>query len=347
MNNLRVDLYSDTNSRPTAAMRKAIAEADVGNEQAGEDPTVNRLCKMVADLLGKEAAVYTPSGSMCNEIAYRVFCRQGDEIILDRTAHAVHAETGAPAALSGLMVQPLNGERGIFTADQVRTAVRPLSNHRPRSRLVSVENTSNQGGGTIWSLAQIAAVAEVAREHGLALHMDGARLMNAVVESGISAREFAAPFDSVWIDFSKGLGAPVGAVLAGSTDFITEAWRCKQQFGGAMRQAGIIAAACVYALEHNVDRLADDHENARHFAGLVANIPNLRVEPEKIETNMVFIDVAATGLSAADVADRLRSRGVRIGAMGPTRMRAVTHLDVDRADIEIAAAELRAVTAPA
>ena len=347
MNNLRVDLYSDTNSRPTAAMRKAIAEADVGNEQAGEDPTVNRLCEMVADLLGKEAAVYTPSGSMCNEIAYRVFCRQGDEIILDRTAHAVHAETGAPAALSGLMVQPLNGERGIFTADQVRTAVRPLSNHRPRSRLVSVENTSNQGGGTIWSLAQIAAVAEVAREHGLALHMDGARLMNAVVESGISAREFAAPFDSVWIDFSKGLGAPVGAVLAGSTDFITEAWRCKQQFGGAMRQAGIIAAACVYALEHNVDRLADDHENARHFAGLVANIPNLRVEPEKIETNMVFIDVAATGLSAADVADRLRSRGVRIGAMGPTRMRAVTHLDVDRADIEIAAAELRAVTAPA
>ncbi len=347
MNNLRVDLYSDTNSRPTAAMRKAIAEADVGNEQAGEDPTVNRLCEMVADLLGKEAAVYTPSGSMCNEIAYRVFCRQGDEIILDRTAHAVHAETGAPAALSGLMVQPLNGERGIFTADQVRTAVRPLSNHRPRSRLVSVENTSNQGGGTIWSLAQIAAVAEVAREHGLALHMDGARLMNAVVESGISAREFAAPFDSVWIDFSKGLGAPVGAVLAGSTDFITEAWRCKQQFGGAMRQAGIIAAACVYALEHNVDRLADDHENARHFAGLVANIPNLRVEPEKIETNMVFIDVAATGLSAADVADRLRSRGVRMGAMGPTRMRAVTHLDVDRADIEIAAAELRAVTAPA
>ena len=347
MNNLRVDLYSDTNSRPTAAMRKAIAEADVGNEQAGEDPTVNRLCEMVADLLGKEAAVYTPSGSMCNEIAYRVFCRQGDEIIIDRTAHAVHAETGAPAALSGLMVQPLNGERGIFTADQVRTAVRPLSNHRPRSRLVSVENTSNQGGGTIWSLAQIAAVAEVAREHGLALHMDGARLMNAVVESGISAREFAAPFDSVWIDFSKGLGAPVGAVLAGSTDFITEAWRCKQQFGGAMRQAGIIAAACVYALEHNVDRLADDHENARHFAGLVANIPNLRVEPEKIETNMVFIDVAATGLSAADVADRLRSRGVRIGAMGPTRMRAVTHLDVDRADIEIAAAELRAVTAPA
>ena len=346
MDNLRVDLYSDTNTRPSPAMRKAIAEAAVGNEQAGEDPTVNRLCAMVAELMGKEAAVYTPSGSMCNEIAYRVWCRQGDEVILDRTAHAVHAETGAPAALSGLMLQVLDGRRGLFTAEQVRAAIRtPLSNHRPRSRLVSVEQTSNQGGGTIWPLEQIHAVAKVARDNGLTLHMDGARLLNAVVETGVAAADYAAPFDSAWIDFSKGLGAPVGAVLAGSADFIAEAWRCKQQFGGAMRQAGVIAAACVYALEHNVERLVEDHENARHFAALIADIPGVRLELERIETNLVFFDVSETGLSGAEIAERLRGRGVRIGVSAPMRMRAVTHVDATPADVELAASELRAVLA--
>jgi threonine aldolase len=345
LDNLRVDLYSDTNTRPTPAMRKAIAEAAVGNEQAGEDPTVNRLCEMVAELVGKEAAVYTPSGSMCNEIAYRVWCRQGDEVILDRTAHAVHAETGAPAALSGLMLKTLDGPRGMFSAEQVRAAINPLNNHRPRSRLVSIEQTSNHGGGTIWSLAQIQAVAEVTRDNGLHLHMDGARLLNAVVESGISAANYATPFDSVWIDFSKGLGAPVGAVLAGPADFIAEAWRCKQQFGGAMRQAGIIAAACVYALEHNVERLAEDHENARHFAACIADIPGVRLEFDKIETNLVFFDVSGTGLGGAEIAERLRGRGVRIGVSAPLRMRAVTHLDASRADVELAANELRAVLA--
>tara|TARA_B100001123_G_scaffold450440_2_gene621181 strand:+ start:1221 stop:2207 length:987 start_codon:yes stop_codon:yes gene_type:complete len=324
-------------------MRQACADAEVGNEQAGEDPTVNRLCEMVADLMGKEAGLYAPSGSMCNEIAYRVWCRQGDEIILHRTAHAVHAETGAPAALSGLMLHSLDGPRGQFSAEQVRTAVRqPLTNHRPRSRLVSIEQTSNQGGGTIWPLEQIQDIEKAAKDSKLYMHMDGARLLNAVVETRITATEYAAPFDSAWIDFSKGLGAPVGAVLVGSSEFIAEAWRCKQQFGGAMRQAGIIAAACIFALEHNVDRLTEDHENARYFASLIGDLPGIKLELDRIETNLVFFDVSATGMSGIDIANRLRQRGIRIGVSAPMRMRAVTHLDVARADIELAANELKA-----
>ncbi len=341
--NIEVDLYSDTITRPTPEMRAFMAAAEVGNEQAGEDPTVNRLCAMVAELLGKEDAVYVPSGTMCNEIAYRVHCRPGDEIILDRSGHAVHYETGAPAALSGAMLRTIDGERGVFTADQVRAAIRTADRHHPRSRVLSVENTCNGGGGTVWPLERIHEVTAVAREHGLATHLDGARLLNAVVASGVAARDIAAPFDSAWIDFSKGLGAPVGAVLAGSAAFIDEAWRWKHQFGGAMRQAGVIAAACVYALEHNVERLAEDHENARVLGRGIAQIPGIVLDPEVIETNMVFFDVSATGVDARGVHERLLERGVRIGVNAPTRMRAVTHLDVDRAGVEAAVAALGAV----
>jgi threonine aldolase len=243
-----IDLYSDTRTKPTPGMRRAIAEAEVGDEQAMLDPTVNRLCERVAGLLGKEAAVYLPSGTMCNQIAARVHCRQGDEIILGATAHPFHAESGGPAALAGVMLRGLEAARGMFTAEQVRASINsPAWRHAPRSRLLEVENTTNFGGGAVWPIELIRDVTGVAREHGLACHMDGARLMNAVVASGTSAADYAAPFDSVWVDFSKGLGAPVGAVLAGSKDFIDEAWRVKQQIGGAMRQAGIIAAACLYA----------------------------------------------------------------------------------------------------
>ncbi|MFQ5958771.1 MAG: threonine aldolase family protein [Alphaproteobacteria bacterium] len=340
---IEVDLYSDTITRPTPEMRAFMAAAEVGNEQAGEDPTVNRLCAMVAELLGKEAAVYLPSGTMCNEIAYRVHCRPGDEIILDRTGHAVHFETGGPAALSGAMLRTLDGERGVFTGDQVRAAIRTADRHHPRSRVLSVENTCNMGGGTVWPLARIHEVTAVAREHGLATHLDGARLLNAVVASGVAARDFAAPFDSAWIDFSKGLGAPVGAVLAGSAAFIDEAWRWKHQFGGAMRQAGVIAAACVYALDNHVERLAEDHENARMLARGIGQIPGIVLDPEVIDTNMVFFDVSATGRDARSVRERLLERGVRIGANGAMRMRAVTHLDVDRAGVEAAVAALREV----
>jgi threonine aldolase len=338
-----IDLYSDTRTTPTPGMRRAIAAAEVGDEQAMLDPTVNALCERVADLLGKEAAVYLPSGTMCNQIAARVYCRQGDEIILAASAHPFHAESGGPAALAGVMMRALEGERGMFSARQVRAAINsPAFRHAPRSRLLEVENTTNFGGGAVWPIAEIRAVTGVAKEHGLACHMDGARLMNAVVASGTSAADYAAPFDSVWIDFSKGLGAPVGAALAGSRELIHEAWRVKQQIGGAMRQAGIIAAACLYALDHHVERLAEDHANARYLADGLAEIPGVDLDPTMVETNIVWFDVRGR-MSAPEVAAALEERGVLIGAYGPMRMRAVTHLDVDRDGIETALETLRRI----
>ena len=340
----RIDLYSDTQTRPSPAMRAAIASAEVGDEQRGEDPTVNRLQDMVADLLGKPRALFLPSGTMCNEIAYRVWARPGEEVILDKTAHALHFETGGPAGLSGLMTRPLDGARGVFDADMVDAAVRPRNDrHAPRSALLSIEQTSNLGGGRIWPLTAIAAVADAAHGHDLSVHMDGARLLNAVVAGNVSAAEFAAPCDSVWIDLSKGLGCPVGAVLAGGEDFIEEAFRCKHLFGGAMRQAGIIAAAGVYALEHNVERLAGDHDNAKRLAEGLADIPGLRIDPAEVETNMVYFAVDTARMSAPELSrGLLEGPGVRIGAVDARRLRAVTHLDVSAADIDSA---LQAVTA--
>jgi threonine aldolase len=338
-----IDLYSDTRTKPAVGMRRAIAEAEVGDEQAMLDPTVNRLCGRVAELLGKEAAVYLPSGTMCNQIAARVHCRQGDEIILAATAHPIHAESGGPAALAGVMMRGLVGERGMFTPEQVRAAIHsPHWRHAPRSRLLEVENTTNFGGGAVWPIARIREVTAVAKEHGLACHMDGARLMNAVVASGTPAADYAAPFDSLWIDFSKGLGAPVGAVLAGSKAFVHEAWRVKQQIGGAMRQAGIIAAACIYALDHHVERLAEDHANARFLAEGLADIRAIELDPATVETNIVWFDVRGRR-GADEVAAALKEEGVLIGSYGQGRMRAVTHLDVDRAGIEIALNVMRRV----
>ena len=337
-----VDLYSDTVTRPTADMRRFMCEAEVGDEQKLEDPTVNQLCEMVSELLGKEAAVFLPSGTMCNQIALRVHARPGEEVIAHHTAHPIHFESGGPGALAGVNMRPIDGPRGQFDADAVEAAVRPPFRHFPRTRLVWVEQTSNLGGGSVWPLARIEAVTAVARRHGLATHLDGARLMNAVVASGVSAREYAAPFDSAWIDFTKGLGAPVGAALAGSRAFIEEAWRLKQQMGGAMRQAGIIAAGGVYALRHNVKRLADDHLNARRLAEGLAALPGIRLDPSTVETNIVFFDL--TGELTAPVAvERLLAHGIRMGALGPRTIRAVTHLDVDASRIERALAAARLV----
>jgi threonine aldolase len=337
-----VDLYSDTVSQPTADMRRFMCEAPVGDEQKFEDPTVNQLCEMVAELLGKDAAVFMPSGTMCNEIALRVHARHGEEVIAHRTAHPINSEAGGPAALAGVNVRAIDGPRGQFDVAAVEAAIRPRSRYAPRTRLLWVEQTSNHGGGSIWPLARIDAVTAVARQHGLATHMDGARLMNAVVASGISAREYSAPFDSVWIDFTKGLGAPVGAALAGSRAFVDEAWRCKQQMGGAMRQAGIIAAGGVYALRHHVKRLAEDHANARRLAEGLAGLPGVRLDPATIETNIVFFEL--TGELTAPVAvERLLARGVRMGASGARLIRAVTHLDVDAAGIDRALDAARAV----
>lgn len=275
---LRVNLYSDTQTRPTEAMKQAMMTAELGDEQHGDDPTVNALCDRMADLLGKEAAVFLPSGTMCNEIAILVHCRRGDEVLAHEAAHIVSAEAGAPGALAGVSVLGLRGARGQFDPDALRTALRERRRHAPLQSLVAVEQTSNLGGGAVWPRAQLEAVLELAHANGMATHMDGARLMNAVVASGIGPRAMAASCDSVWLDFTKGLGAPLGAVLCGSAGFIDEAWRWKQRLGGSLRQAGICAAACIYALDHHVERLAEDHANARRLADGLARIPGLIVE---------------------------------------------------------------------
>ena len=341
MKGIRIDLYSDTITKPTPAMRKAMSEADVGDEQQKEDPTVNQLVDMVCRLLGKEDAIFLPSGTMCNQIAWRVHCRLGDEIIMDETAHTRHFETGGPAALSGAMTYALQGERGIFSASQVEAAIRPPNNHFPRSRAVLIEQTSNLGGGSVWPLETIQDVCGVAHKYGLACHMDGARLLNAVAATGIPAADYALPFDSLWIDFSKGLGAPVGAALAGSKAFIQEAWRWKHQFGGEMRQAGIIAAGAVYALRHHVDRLAEDHQNAKILAEGLAGIEGIRVQPA--ETNLIFFDVSGLGLTAQAFNESLMELGLRVSVLGKTRARAVTHLDVSRSQVHEALEIIRRV----
>jgi threonine aldolase len=339
MQNRFIDLYSDTKTKPSPGMRKAMAEAEVGDEQKYEDPTVNRLRDRVCELLGKEDAVFMPSGTMCNQAAIRVHCRLGDEVIADRTAHIINAETGGTAANSGVMIRMLDGPNGVFTPEQVKGALRdPNSRNAPRSRLVSIENTSNGGFGTAWPLATMQGVSKVSRDAGLAVHMDGARLCNAAVKTGVKAAEYAKCVDSLWLDYTKGLGAPVGASLAGTKDFIKEAWRQKQMLGGSMRQSGVIAAAALYALEHNWDRLAEDHDNAHHLASGLANIKGLECDVEKMQTNLVFFDVKKLGLTAPQVVDACMKRGVGMGtsAGSMTRIRVVTHLDVNRADIDAA-----------
>lgn len=335
---LLVDLYSDTHTKPTRAMREAMLAAEVGDEQHGDDPTVNALCKRMAGLLGKEAAVFLPSGTMCNEVALLTHCRPGDEILAHPSAHIIAAEAGAPSALAGVQVTGIDGPRGQFDLAALERAIRHPRRHAPPQTLVAVEQTSNLGGGAIWPIDQLRAVADAAHAHGLATHMDGARLLNAAVALGISAAEIAAGFDSVWLDFTKGLGAPLGAILAGTAEFIDAAWRWKQRLGGAMRQAGICAAACLYALDHHVDRLAEDHANARMLARGLAELPGIEVESP--ETNLVFFDTAGIGMEAQDLAGRLRRRGVALSAMGRYRARACLHLGVSRADVATAIAAI-------
>src|SRR6476469_9574651 len=274
---IRINLLSDTQTRPTPGMREAMARAEVGDEQIGDDPTVNALCERVADLLGKEAAVFMPSGTMCNVAATLVHCRPGDEILAHVSAHIIAREGGTHAALGGFQITPLPGADGQFAPDTFRRALHPRSRYQPPQTVVSVEQTANIGGGTIWKKADLDEIVQIAKSNGLATHMDGARLLNACVATGISACDMAGGWDSAWIDFSKGLGAPIGGVIAGSRSFIDEVWRWKQRLGGSMRQAGVCAAACIYALDHNVDRLAEDHANARALASGLSQLAGVEV----------------------------------------------------------------------
>jgi threonine aldolase len=328
---VRINLLSDTQTRPTPAMREAMARAEVGDEQVGDDPTVNLLCERVADLLGKEAAVFMPSGTMCNVTATLSWCRPGDEILAHASAHIIAREGGAHAALGGFQITPLAGENGQFSPETFRLALHPRSRYQPPQTMVSVEQTANIGGGTIWKKEALDEVVKIAKASGLVTHMDGARLLNACVATGVSARDMAAGWDSAWIDFSKGLGAPIGGVIAGSHDFIDTVWRWKQRLGGSMRQSGICAAACVYALDHHVDRLADDHANARALARGLSQINGIEVQQP--ETNLVFFKPDGAGVPGTRLVEALGKRGVFL-AMMDDRIRACTHLDVTAAQIE-------------
>lgn len=328
-----IDLRSDTSTRPTPAMRQAIARAEVGDEQLGEDPTVRMLEDRVAQLLGKEAAVFLPSGTMANVIALFVLCSPGDEVILHRLSHVVYSENAGPAVHARVSLKQVEGADGAFGREAVVSAMQPSGYQKPRSRLVAVENTNNRAGGAIWPLERLDEVIATAHEVGLATHLDGARLVNAAVGSGVSCARLADGFDSAWLDLSKGLGCPAGAVLVGDPSFIEEARWAKHLFGGALRQAGILAAAGLYALDHHVDRMAEDHALARDLADGVAALPGVQLAQTRVDTNIVHIDVAGTGVGAEALLHRAAAEGVLLGRVSETVLRAVTHLDVSPDDV--------------
>ena len=331
---MTIDLRSDTITQPTPAMREAMARAEVGDDVFGDDPTVARLEARVAEILGKEAAVFTPSGTMANQLALRAHTEPGDEILVDANAHIYYYESGAPAALAGVMCRCLPGVRGVFTAADVEAALRPADQHFAPTKLVCIENTHNRGGGSVWPMERIREVAEVSRARGLRLHLDGARLWNASVATGIPERDYAAPFDSVSVCFSKGLGAPVGSALCGTREFIQRARRFRKMYGGGMRQAGILAAGALHALEHHRARLAEDHANARTLAEGLSRLPGLELDPTTVQTNLVFLRVKK--VPAATLVSDLGEAGVRVLAVGPDTIRAVTNLMVSSQQITAA-----------
>ncbi len=339
-----IDLRSDTVTVPTPAMRDAMFAAAVGDDVYAEDPTVNALEAKVAADLGKEAALFVPSGTMANQIAVRLHCRPSEELACEATSHVVLWEGGGPAALSGVTVRPLNGVNGLLGLEQFQTLHRPNDIHSPPTRLVWLENTHNRGGGTVHPYPSVEAISAWARGQKLALHLDGARLWNAVVASGILAKQWAKHFDTVSVCFSKGLGAPVGSALAGTTDHIALARRYRKLFGGAMRQAGFLAAACIHAMDHHVERLADDHANAKLLAAAVRDVAGLQLVPENVETNLVWFEVDRAKFdSPQEVIRRMKGRGVLMSALGETTVRACTHLNVSRAECEQAADAIRAL----
>jgi threonine aldolase len=341
-----IDLRSDTVTRPTSGMRAAMAAAEVGDDVFGDDPTVCRLEERVADLLGKEAAIYVPSGTMSNQIAVNVHMLPGDELLCDVNCHIYNYEAGGPAILSSVTCRTIDGDYGILDVTDLDDKIRnPDDVHLVRTRMVALENTHNRGGGRIYPIEKIEAISQWARKNGLIMHLDGARLWNAIVATGISAKEWGKHFDTVSVCFSKGLGAPVGSALAGPRAVIAKARRTRKLFGGGMRQAGIIAAACIYAIDHNVERLADDHRNAQVIAQAIADTPGLSLEPPEVDTNLVWFRIDSSLGSAKDVAMRLKQSGILVHAAGPQKIRACTHLDVSKAQAERVADTLRKVVA--
>ena len=324
-----IDLFSDTNTDPTPGMRQAMAAAKVGNEVAAEDPTVNALLEKVCYLLGKEAAVFMPSGTMCNGVAFRVLCqRPGDTIILDETAHPLLKSAGLISGLAQAQSLTIKGRRGIFTAEQIKPFLEaPKGYNLSYPRIVSVEQTTNFGGGAIWPLETLQEVCTLAHKHQAYTHMDGARLFNASAETGISLKKYCEMFDSVWIDFCKTLGAPIGAVLAGSQAFIDEAWYYKFQQGGGMHQAGILAAGCLYGLKHHLKKLPEVHALTKKLAKLLETLPFVRLDVEEVETNVIIFSIDHPHLTAFDFEKRLLEKGIRLLALDAKQLRAITHLE--------------------
>ena len=341
-----IDLRSDTVTRPSAGMRAAMAAAEVGDDVFGDDPTVNRLEERVAHLLGKEAALFVPSGTMSNQIAVNIHTQPGDELLCDLNCHIYNYEAGGPAILSAVTCRTLDGDSGILDLSQLEDKIRNADDpHLVRTLLVCLENTHNRGGGRIYPIEKIEAISQWAWKNGLIMHLDGARLWNAIVATGISAKEWGKHFDTVSVCFSKGLGAPVGSALAGPKALIAKARRIRKLFGGGMRQAGIIAAGCLYALDHNIERLADDHRNAQIFAKAVADTPGLHLEPAEVDTNLIWFRIDPAVGTAKDITARLKENGVLVHTAGPQKLRACTHLDVSKAQAERAAETLRKVVA--
>ncbi len=346
MSHRPIDLRSDTITQPTPAMRRAMADAIVGDDVLGDDPTVTALENEVAARLGKEAALFVPSGTMANQIAVRAHTEPGDEILLESNSHIYFYEAGGIGAISGVIPRCVTGRRGIFGAADLLPCLRPSDVHFAPTRLVCVENTHNRGGGSIWPLDALSEVGAFARAHNFRCHLDGARIWNASVASNVPESDYAACCDSVSACFSKGLGAPVGSALAGTKLFIQKARRFRKQFGGGMRQAGIIAAGALYALQHHRDRLAEDHANAQHLAKGLSVLPGLHIDPREVETNIVRFEVES--MPASTLAGLLKQQGIRVLATGPNTLRAVTSLMVTLEDMETAINVLKGIleTAP-
>lgn len=334
-----IDLRSDTVTVPTDGMRKAMARAEVGDDVYGEDPTVNRLQEMAAALLSKRFALFVPSGTMANQLAIRAHTQPGQEVILESKSHIVRYEQGAAGALAGVQLHWVPGERGIMSAEQVEAAIRPADPHSISTALICLENTHNAGGGTIYPLATIEKIRALAAKHNIPMHLDGARLMNAVAATTLPPASYAQHFETVSLCLSKGLGAPVGSLLISSDrQLIDRARRFRRMYGGAMRQAGILAAAGIYALEHHVTRLTDDHSHAKKLARLLQQIPSVQIAPQHVETNIVIFDVTDQRRTPAEIVAALKEQGVLINAIGGLSYRAVTHLNVSAKQIDEAAA---------
>lgn len=328
-----IDLRSDTVTKPSPAMREAIFKAEVGDDVFEDDPTVKKLEMIVADLLGKENALFVASGTMANQVCLRTLTQPGDEVILEEESHIFNYEVGSASALSGLQLYPLKGSRGVITAEKIEERIRPDDIHIPRTRVIVLENTHNRAGGTVFPLDEIAKIAKLALKHEIRMHLDGARLWNAVMATGTPLHTWTKPFDSVSVCLSKGLGAPIGSVIAGSEQFIKKARRVRKMYGGGMRQVGIIAAAGIYAIENNFNRLIEDHRNAKLLAERLKDLEGLRIDLESVQTNIVVIDIQETKKAVEQLLSDLKDEGVLLVPFGKNKIRGVTHLDVKRDDI--------------